>query len=105
MARGRSRRGRPAGVDPPPDATLNLRGCTVVEAGARLLGFLDEAGRSKHRRLKVIHGKGTQSREGHSVVREAITARLESLRAEGRIRDFRRGNMGEGGSGVTIIWL
>jgi len=105
MARGRRRRGRPAGVDPPPDATLNLRGRRVAEVVVLLPDFLAEAGRSGCRRVKVIHGKGTRSHDGHSVVREAVTARLESLRSEGRIRDFRRGNVGEGGAGVTIVWL
>ncbi len=87
-----------------PDAELNVRGRTVKEARSDLHLFLEHAASKGWTRLKVIHGKGKQSPEGLSVVREAMTRDLEAAMEEGRIRDFRLGNLGEGGSGVTIVW-
>ncbi|MFC1544125.1 Smr/MutS family protein [Gemmatimonadota bacterium] len=99
------RRGRSAGAVLAVDEEINLRGQTVVEALAILDRFLRDAARKGHDRVKVIHGKGTRSPGGHSVVREAVRAHLENAITRGRIRDYRGGNVGEGGSGVTIVWL
>ena len=74
------------------DRELNLRGATVEEALALLEQFLAEAAAGGVGRVTVIHGKGMRSPNGFGV--EAST-----------IRDFRFGNLGEGGAGVTIIWL
>jgi DNA-nicking Smr family endonuclease len=87
------------------DRELNVRGCTVAEARRRLRRFLDEAADTGERRVKIIHGKGMASPGGVSVVRAAIRRDLEQALQEGRIRDFRLGNPGEGGAGVSIIWL
>ena len=101
MAPGRGRKkGRSE-----PDGELNVRGRTVEEARSDLDDFLEKAASQGWSRLKVIHGKGIQSPGGHSVVREAMTRDLERARQAGRIRDFRLGNLGEGGAGVTIVWL
>jgi DNA mismatch repair protein MutS2 len=96
---------RAPGVAPPPEAELHLRGLTVARARPRLRAFLAECRRRHLRRVKVVHGKGTGSPEGISVVRAAVQRDLEEERASGRIRDFRLGNLGEGGAGVTIVWL
>ncbi len=87
------------------DRELNLRGATVAEALALLEQFLAEAAAGGIGRVKVIHGKGMQSPDGFSVVREAVRRRLETALETSTIRDFRFGNLDEGGAGVTIIWL
>jgi DNA-nicking Smr family endonuclease len=87
------------------DRELNLRGRTVKEARSLLKRFLEEAAGDNCTRVKVIHGKGMRSPDGFSVVRDAVTMELEKALVEGRIRDFRLGNIGEGGAGVTLIWL
>ena len=84
---------------------LNLRGATVEEALALLDVFLVEAGEAGIGRVKVIHGKGMGSPDRFGVVREAVRRYLETALESSRIRDFRLGNLGEGGSGVTIVWL
>ena len=105
MSRRRSARGRPAGVEPEPDDELVLRGATVGEATKRLEEFLVSAEKRHHRRLRIVHGKGIRSEGGVSPVRAVVQGRLEQALAEGRIRDFRLGNVGEGGAGVTVVWL
>jgi DNA mismatch repair protein MutS2 len=96
---------RAPGTAPPPEAELHLRGLTVARARPRLSSFLAECRRRRLRRVKVIHGKGIGSPDGVSVVRTAVRRDLEVEMAAGRIRDFRLGNVGEGGAGVTIVWL
>ena len=105
MARGRTVRGRSAGTVPAVDDEIHLRGQTVAEALALLERFLRDSARKGHDRVKVIHGKGTRSPGGRSVVREAVRAHLENAMTKGQIRDYRGGNVGEGGAGVTIVWL
>ena len=87
------------------DFELNLRGCTVEDAMNLLKRFLVEAAEKNQKRVKVVHGKGMRSPDGFSVVRDAVTRELEQALTDGRIRDFRLGNIGEGGAGVTLIWL
>ncbi len=96
---------RAPGAAPPPEAQLHLRGLTVARARPRLRAFLAECRRRRLRRVKVVHGKGVGSPDGISVVRAAVRHDLEAEMASGRIRDFRLGNVGEGGAGVTIVWL
>ena len=99
------RQSRAPGTAPPPEAELHLRGLTVARARLRLRAFLTECRRQRLRRIKVVHGKGIGSPDGVSVVRAAVRRDLEVELAAGRIRDFRLGNIGEGGAGVTIVWL
>ncbi len=87
------------------DRELNLRGETVEEALVLLARFLAEATAGGVGRIKVIHGKGMRSPDGFGVVRDAVRRHLEDALEASTIRDFRLGNLGEGGAGVTIIWL
>ena len=84
---------------------LNLRGARVEESKALLSRFLTDAAQQGIGRVKIIHGKGMSSPDGFSVVRDAVKRYLETALEKGAIRDFRLGNVGEGGSGVTIVWL
>jgi DNA mismatch repair protein MutS2 len=87
------------------DRELNLRGETVEEALVLLERFLAEATAGRVGRIKVIHGKGMRSPNGFGVVRDAVRRHLEDALEASTIKDFRLGNPGEGGAGVTIIWL
>ncbi|MFC1627997.1 Smr/MutS family protein [Gemmatimonadota bacterium] len=84
---------------------LNLRGSRVEEALTLLPQFLTDAVQQGIGRVKIIHGKGMRSPDGFSVVRDSVKRYLETALEEGTIRDFRLGNVGEGGAGVTIVWL
>ncbi|MFC1500801.1 Smr/MutS family protein [Candidatus Zixiibacteriota bacterium] len=87
------------------ESELNLRGSRVEEALALLSQFIAEAAQQGRGRVKIIHGKGMRSPDGFSVVRESVKRYLEQALEDGTIRDFRLGNVGEGGAGVTIVWL
>lgn len=77
-----------------------------MEEARNLLGrFLREAAGNNLKRVKIVHGKGIRSPEGFSVIRDAVRRDLELAYEDGLIRDFRLGNIDEGGAGVTLIWL
>lgn len=90
---------------PEPDAEINLRGTRLEEAMSLLASFLQEARMRGDRRVRIIHGKGIQSPDGVSVVRRGVANLLEQAHRRGEVRDYRLGNPGEGGAGVTIVWL
>jgi DNA mismatch repair protein MutS2 len=73
---------------------VDLRGLRAEEALGQLVPALDAAYQADLRSFRIIHGKGT------GALRELVT---EQLRADGRIRSFRPGGLGEGGTGVTIV--
>ena len=73
---------------------INLLGCTVDEAVAKLDKYLDDAYISKLSQVRIVHGKGT------GALRAGITAYLKGIPY---IRNFRLGEAGEGDAGVTIV--
>jgi len=75
---------------------VDLRGLRVDEVAAQLEPALDSALRADLPTLRIIHGKGT------GAVRDRVT---DILRGYPRVRSFRPGGPGEGGSGVTIAEL
>ena len=75
---------------------VDLRGKRTDEVEGPLLSALDAAIVSDLPRLRVIHGKGT------GALRQRVR---ELLSEDDRIRGFREGGPGEGGSGVTIVEL
>lgn len=75
---------------------VDLRGKRTDEVEGPLLTALDAAIVSDLPRLRVIHGKGT------GALRQRVR---ELLSEDDRIRGFREGGPGEGGSGVTIVEL
>ncbi len=91
---------RPAGrsffpSDPPP-LDSDLRGLRVEEAAARLQNILDRAVVADVPELRLIHGKGTG----------ALRAMVgELLEEDPRVREYRSGGVGEGGTGVTVVTL
>ena len=72
---------------------VDLRGMDSIEAVCVMERFLDEAMRSNHRTVRIIHGKGT------GTLRSAVQ---QSLRKNKYIKSFRLGLYGEGEDGVTI---
>ena len=91
---------RPAGrsffpSDPPP-LDSDLRGLRVDEAAARLQNILDRAVVADVPELRLIHGKGT------GALRAMVAELLEE---DPRVREYRSGGVGEGGTGVTVVTL
>ena len=80
------------GVSP----TLDVRGQTVQEAIVEVDRYLDKAVLSGYHQVTIVHGKGT------GALREGL---LLYLRTHRRVRTYRQGGEGEGGSGVTVIEL
>jgi DNA mismatch repair protein MutS2 len=90
---------RPAVIDRPEGTTrteLDLRGRTVEEALAEMERTLDGLVISGGTWIRVIHGKGT------GALRAAVTGALQE---DPRVKEFRAGEPGEGGSGVTVVVL
>ena len=75
---------------------VDLRGVRAEEVAGLLHPALDAAIQTALPSLRIIHGKGT------GALREVVT---ELLRADARIKRFRPGGMGEGGTGVTVVEL
>jgi len=73
---------------------VHLRGLRVEEALDRLEKFLDDASLAEHRRVFIVHGKGT------GVLRDAVR---EYLRSDPRARSFQYAEQSEGGLGVTVV--
>ena len=81
--------------DPPP-LDSDLRGLRVDEAAARLQNILDRAVVADVPELRLIHGKGT------GALRAMVAELLEE---DPRVREYRAGGVGEGGTGVTVVTL
>jgi DNA mismatch repair protein MutS2 len=75
---------------------VDLRGLRAEEVASRLNPALDAAVQAALPSLRVIHGKGT------GALREVVT---EIMRADRRVKSFRPGGLGEGGTGVTVAEL
>ncbi len=75
---------------------LDLRGMTSDEALDAVDKYLDDAVLASFPQVRIIHGKGT------GALRKAVT---DYLRKDPRVVDFRLGETGEGGSGVTVAKL
>ena len=72
---------------------VDLRGMDSIEAISVLERYLDEAMRSGHKQVRIVHGKGT------GVLRAAVQ---QALRKNKFVKKFRLGVYGEGEDGVTI---
>ncbi|MEX0974256.1 MAG: endonuclease MutS2 [Bacillota bacterium] len=75
---------------------LDLRGMTSDEAFDAVDKHLDDAVLASLPQVRIIHGKGT------GALRKAVS---DYLRKDPRVADFRLGETGEGGSGVTVATL
>ncbi|MBO4594416.1 MAG: Smr/MutS family protein, partial [Clostridia bacterium] len=75
---------------------INVVGLDSIEALDKVADFLDAAVVSNIAEVKIIHGLG----EG--ILKKEIRSYLKK---EKTVKEFRRGNYGEGGDGVTIVTL
>lgn len=76
--------------------TLDLRGMRYHEAEARVEAFLDKSAGEELQNVFIIHGHGTGALK--KMVREVLAL-------SPYVRDFRPGERGEGGDGVTMAEL
>lgn len=75
---------------------LDLRGQRFEDALDRLESYLDDAILAGHRRVQIIHGKGT------GALRKGVQ---NFLKTHPHVTSYRMGEMNEGGSGITIVEL
>ena len=73
---------------------INLLGCTVDEAIARLEKYLDDAYISHLSSVRVVHGKGT------GALRTGVR---QYLKKHPTVKEFHQAEFGEGDAGVTIV--
>ena len=73
---------------------INLLGCTVDEAIAKLDKYLDDAYLAHLPSVRVVHGKGT------GALRNAVQSHLKRLKY---VKEYRLGEYGEGDAGVTMV--
>jgi DNA mismatch repair protein MutS2 len=85
-----------AGVHESPGIEFDMRGARVEEGLANLERYLDHASLARLPWVRIIHGKGT------GALREAVR---QLLRQHPAVGEFRSGDTGEGGDGVTIAKL
>jgi DNA mismatch repair protein MutS2 len=78
------------------DNTSDLRGLRVDDAVAMATSFLDRALNDGRRVVFLLHGHGT------GALRDALR---KELGRSPYVARFRSGEPGEGGDGVTVVWL
>jgi dsDNA-specific endonuclease/ATPase MutS2 len=85
-------------LPPPPQVglELDLRGTTVEEMLPRLERYLDDAYLAMLPWVRIIHGKGT------GALRTAVR---KELNKHPLVKTAREGEPGEGGDGVTVVYL
>lgn len=76
--------------------TVDLRGLRAHEATAMAEQFLDRSLNAGRKVAFLIHGHGT------GALREAVR---EAIRSSSYVAKSRPGVQGEGGDGVTVVWL
>ncbi len=101
------RRQRTAGIQgyPPPQESLDLHGCTALEAEGRTRRFVEEAGRRGLRTLRVITGKGLHSPGGKAVLPDVVEQQLGTLKGQGVIAAFQWDRKVKDRSGALLVYL
>jgi len=78
------------------DNTVDLRGMRTDEAVERIEMFLDRAYHDNEPGIYIIHGHGT------GALKQGVRQMLPKLRY---VHSYRPGERGEGGDGVTVVFL
>ena len=76
--------------------SINVIGQTLADARLNVEKYLDDAYLARLETVSIIHGRGT------GTLREGIA---QLLKRDKRVASFRKGGLGEGGDGVTIVTL
>lgn len=83
-----------------PQAELDLHGYTASEAKNQLHQFLRHAQEQGLVKVRIVHGRGLHSPQGHSVLRAGIHEELEKMK---EVRAFGYSRREEGGIGSTWV--
>ena len=84
-------------VEIPETATqIDVRGFEADDAVRAVERFLEDASMSGHQTARIIHGKGK------GVLRDQMKRFLSKNTL---VKEFRLGEIGEGGTGVTVVTL
>jgi DNA-nicking Smr family endonuclease len=83
-------------------AELDLHRLTSVQAQAAIADFLDEQRRGGRLCVRIIHGKGLNSKNAEPVLK-GVTDR--ALRQRGDVLAFRSARAADGGTGAVIVLL
>ncbi len=81
---------------PAPSVEVDLRGRRVEDSLPYVDKYLDDAFLAGMPLVRIVHGKGT------GALRQAVQ---QQLRDHPLVKSFRSGERGEGGSGVTVVYL
>jgi DNA-nicking Smr family endonuclease len=84
------------------EATLDLHGQTIAEAGALLSHFLNDAQAEGLRCICVVHGKGHRSTEGRPVLKGQVN---QWLRDAPPVLAFSSAQARDGGMGALYVLL
>ena len=76
--------------------SINVIGQNLADARINVEKYLDDAYLARLETVSIIHGRGT------GTLRDGIA---QLLKKDKRVASFRKGGMGEGGDGVTIVTL
>lgn len=86
----------------PVEASLDLHGRTLAEAGDLLANFLQSSTDHGHRCVIVVHGKGHRSEAGRGVLKSQVNHWLRDYPA---VLAFCSAQPRDGGSGAVYILL
>jgi len=88
---------RASGAEIPEVGTeIDVRGFEADDAVRAVERFLEDAAMSGHQTARIIHGKGK------GILRDQMK---RFLTRNSLVKEFRLGEMGEGGTGVTVVTL
>ena len=76
--------------------SINVIGQTLPDAEMNVSKYIDDAFLARLETVSIIHGRGT------GTLRNGIA---QLLKKDKRVASFRKGSLGEGGDGVTIVTL
>jgi DNA-nicking Smr family endonuclease len=91
--------------DPPPEERIDLHGVRADAAKRLLAQRLASAASRGLGCVIVIHGKGTQSADGGSILRERMPDWLTDSTAAATVRAFAPAPARLGGAGATLVLL
>jgi DNA-nicking Smr family endonuclease len=86
-------------------AHLDLHGCTVDEAKSAVDGFLTSAYASGRRCVRLVHGRGHNSRDNRPVLKEQVQLWLSHGRLSRLILAFATAPSTDGGAGAVYVLL